>query len=453
MGTCTGGATGSTPRWGTSPWRRAEGGAAAAAAAAGSATPAGPPSSGRPGSSPLCPRRSRSGCSNSAAGAPRGSWAGTSARPRRRATRRRWSASRSSAAGWGTGWRESPRPWTPGRSCWVEEWPRPARCCAGRPSAPWRTVSPQPTTGRDPASNWPNSAHAPASSAPPIWPGAAETRAKEDAMADPTATPAPAGARGFGIDIGGSGVKGAPVDLDTGALAGERVRLETPRPSTPDAVVKVVADIVDSFGWEGPVGVTPPAVVTPGVTRTAANIDRSWIDAEAEALLRETIGRDVTLVNDTDAAGYAEARFGAARDHPGIVLVTTLGTGIGTALVVGGRLIPNTELGHLEIDGEDAEHRASDAARDRDDLSWEKWAKRLQRYYRTLENLFWPDLFVVGGGVSKKADKFLPLLDLRTPIVPAALRNEAGIVGAAMLASGDPRVRPDSGFQAARRVG
>ena len=257
-------------------------------------------------------------------------------------------------------------------------------------------------------------------------------------MADPTATPEPAGARGFGIDIGGSGVKGAPVDLDTGALAGERVRLATPQPSTPDAVVKVVAEIVDSFDWEGPVGVTVPAVVTHGVTRTAANIDRSWIDAEAEALLRETIGRDVTLVNDADAAGYAEARFGAARDHPGIVLVTTLGTGIGTALVVGGRLIPNTELGHLEIDGEDAEHRASDAARDRDDLNWEKWAKRLQRYYRTLENLFWPDLFVVGGGVSKKADKFLPLLDLRTPIVPAALRNEAGIVGAAMLASGGP---------------
>jgi polyphosphate glucokinase len=257
-------------------------------------------------------------------------------------------------------------------------------------------------------------------------------------MAGPTGTPARTGARGFGIDIGGSGVKGAPVDLDSGALAGERVRLATPQPSTPDAVAKVVAEIVGSFGWDGPIGVTVPAVVTHGVTRTAANIDPSWIGAEAEALLRETTGRDATVVNDADAAGYAEARFGAARDHSGIVLVTTLGTGIGTAMIVGGRLIPNTELGHIEIDGEDAEHRASDAARDRDDLSWEKWAKRLQRYYRTLENLFWPDLFVVGGGVSKKADKFLPLLDLRTPIVPAALRNEAGIVGAAMLASGGP---------------
>jgi polyphosphate glucokinase len=261
-------------------------------------------------------------------------------------------------------------------------------------------------------------------------------------MTGPTGTAQPTGARGLGVDIGGSGVKGAPVDLDTGALAGERVRLPTPQPSTPDAVVKAVAEIVDSFGWTGPLGVTVPAVVTHGVTRTAANIDSSWIGAEAEALLRETTGRDVTLVNDADAAGYAEARFGAAREHHGTVLVTTLGTGIGTALIVDGRLIPNTELGHIEIDGVDAEHRASEAARDRENLSWEKWATRLQRYYRTLEKLFWPDLFVVGGGVSKKADKFLPLLDLSTPIVPAALRNQAGIVGAALLAAGNHR-RPD----------
>jgi polyphosphate glucokinase len=261
-------------------------------------------------------------------------------------------------------------------------------------------------------------------------------------MTGPTGTAQPTGARGLGVDIGGSGVKGAPVDLDTGALAGERVRLPTPQPSTPDAVVKAVAEIVDSFGWTGPLGVTVPAVVTHGVTRTAANIDSSWIGAEAEALLRETTGRDVTLVNDADAAGYAEARFGAAREHHGTVLVTTLGTGIGTALIVDGRLIPNTELGHIEIDGVDAEHRASEAARDRENLSWEKWATRLQRYYRTLEKLFWPDLFVVGGGVSRKADKFLPLLDLKTPIVPATLRNQAGIVGAALLAAENDR-RPD----------
>jgi polyphosphate glucokinase len=259
-------------------------------------------------------------------------------------------------------------------------------------------------------------------------------------MTGPAGTARSTGTRGFGIDIGGSGVKGAPVDLDTGALAGERVRLPTPTPSTPEEVAKVVAEIVGSFGWSGPLGVTVPAVVTHGTTRTAANIDHAWIGTEAEVLLRGMTGCDVTVVNDADAAGYAEAQFGAARGHHGLVLVTTLGTGIGTALIYDGRLVPNTELGHLEIDGHDAEHRASDAARDRDDLSWEKWATRLQHYYQTLEKLFWPDLFVVGGGVSKKADKFLPLLNLQTPIVPAALRNEAGIVGAALLAAGgDPK--------------
>ncbi|SFK52580.1 polyphosphate--glucose phosphotransferase [Geodermatophilus ruber] len=256
-------------------------------------------------------------------------------------------------------------------------------------------------------------------------------------MTAPAGTARSTGARGFGVDIGGSGVKGAPVHLDTGDLAGERVRLPTPRPSTPEQVGEVVAEIVGTAGWTGRLGVTIPAVVTRGVTRTAANIDPAWVDADAEALLRRATGCEVTVVNDADAAGYAEARFGAARGHPGVVLVTTLGTGIGTALVHDGRLVPNTELGHIEIDGVDAEHRASEAARERDGLAWEKWAKRLQRYYRTLEKLFWPDLIVVGGGVSKKADKFLPLLDLRTPIVPAALRNEAGIVGAALLAAGE----------------
>ena len=260
-------------------------------------------------------------------------------------------------------------------------------------------------------------------------------------MGDPAPGADPTRSRGFGIDIGGSGVKGAPVDLDTGTLAGERVRLPTPQPSTPQEVAKVVAEIVGSSGWSGPLGVTVPAVVTHGTTRTAANIDHAWIGADAQALLSEATGRDVTVVNDADAAGYAEARFGAARGHHGTVLVTTLGTGIGTALIYDGRLVPNTELGHLEIDGHDAEHRASDAARDRDDLSWEKWATRLQRYYQTLEKLFWPDLFVVGGGVSKKADKFLPLLALQTPIVPAALRNEAGIVGAALRAAGQGPAR------------
>jgi polyphosphate glucokinase len=261
-------------------------------------------------------------------------------------------------------------------------------------------------------------------------------------MAGPAETARSTGARGFGVDIGGSGIKGAPVDLDTGALTGERIRLPTPHHSTPDEVAKVVAEIVGSSGWDGPLGVTVPAVVTHGTTRTAANIDQSWIGAEAQALLSEATGREVTVVNDADAAGYAEAQFGAARGHHGTVLMTTLGTGIGTALIIDGTLVPNTELGHIEIDGKDAEHRASDTARDRDDLSWERWAERLQRYYLQLERLFWPDLFVVGGGVSKKADKFLPLLDLHTPIVPAALRNEAGIVGAALLAAGRGSERP-----------
>ncbi|RJK98107.1 polyphosphate--glucose phosphotransferase [Vallicoccus soli] len=241
-------------------------------------------------------------------------------------------------------------------------------------------------------------------------------------------------AQGFGIDIGGSGIKGAPVDLAGGALAAERHRIPTPQPSTPEAVAQTVREVVEHFGWSGPLGCTFPAVVTHGVTRTAANVDKRWVDADAGALLGEATGQDVLVVNDADAAGYAELRFGAAKDREGVVLVCTLGTGIGSALISDGRLVPNTELGHLELDGHDAETRASDAARERDDLSWEKWAKRLQRYFRHVEDLFWPDLIVVGGGVSKKAEKWLPLLDLRTEVVPAALRNEAGIIGAAVLA-------------------
>ncbi|HEX5510597.1 MAG TPA: ROK family protein [Actinomycetales bacterium] len=237
-----------------------------------------------------------------------------------------------------------------------------------------------------------------------------------------------------GVDIGGSGIKGAPVDLAAGELAADRIRIETPQPATPDAVAEVVAQIVGQCP-DGPVGVTFPAVIQHGVARTAANVDRSWIDTDVEELLRSATGRAVAVVNDADAAGLAEARWGAARDVDGVVIATTLGTGIGSALLLDGELVPNTELGHIEVDGHDAETRAADAARDREDLSWEHWAKRLQRYYETLERLFWPDLFVVGGGVSKKHEKFLPLLELRTPIVPATLRNNAGIVGAAALAA------------------
>ena len=241
----------------------------------------------------------------------------------------------------------------------------------------------------------------------------------------------------FGIDIGGSGIKGAPVDLATGEFAGERVRIPTPQPATPDAVARTVAEVVDSFDLDKalPIGVTFPAVIRHGVAQSAANVDDSWIGTDVEATIGAATGRRVLAVNDADAAGYAEVAYGAAKDVPGLVLVVTLGTGIGSALVIDGTLVPNTELGHLEIDGHDAESRASDAARDREDLSFEKWAKRLQRYFRVVEDLFWPDLIVVGGGVSKKHDQFLPLLDLRTPIVPAALRNAAGIVGAARLAA------------------
>jgi len=249
-----------------------------------------------------------------------------------------------------------------------------------------------------------------------------------------TTAPAPVA---LGIDVGGSGVKGAPVDLATGEFVAERLRIETPQPATPEAVADVVAQIARHFTdvlGDGVIGVTVPGVVTQGVVRSAANIDPTWIGTDADALISERLGRPVHVVNDADAAGVAEARFGAARGQRGLVLLTTLGTGIGTALLLDGTLVPNSELGHLEIDGHDAESRAAASARENEDLSWPGWAARLQRYYSVIEDLLWPSLIVVGGGVSKKADKFLPLLHLRAPIVAATLRNQAGIVGAALLA-------------------
>ncbi len=241
----------------------------------------------------------------------------------------------------------------------------------------------------------------------------------------------------LGIDIGGSGIKGAPVDLDAGQFAEERLRVATPEESTPEVVADVVARIADHFEkdtGDAPIGVTVPAVVSRGMVRTAANIDKTWIGTDAEELLVTRLGRAVTVVNDGDAAGVGELHYGAARNVDGLVLVATLGTGIGTALLNAGTLIPNSELGHLEIDGADAESRASSNARDVEDLSWEDWAERLQRYFAHVENLLWPDLIVVGGGISKKTDKYLPLLHLRAPIVPAQLGNAAGIIGAARLA-------------------
>jgi polyphosphate glucokinase len=240
----------------------------------------------------------------------------------------------------------------------------------------------------------------------------------------------------FGIDFGGSGIKGAPVDVEQGDFTDERVRIDTPHPSTPDAVAEVFAELLGRFpGSVGPVGVTVPGIVVKGVVRSAANIDKAWIGEDADQLFTDRTGRDVHVVNDADAAGLAEVRYGAAKGRRGLVIVTTLGTGIGSALVYDGVLVPNSELGHLEIDGHDAEKRAASSAREREDLSWEDWAKRLTTYYRKLEDLFSPELFVVGGGISKKADKFLPLLDIETEIIPAQLRNAAGIVGAALYAT------------------
>ena len=243
--------------------------------------------------------------------------------------------------------------------------------------------------------------------------------------------------RAFGIDIGGSGIKGAPVDLVAGELVGDRLRIPTPQPATPEAVAVTVAELLGSFDLPmgTPIGLTFPAVIQHGVARTAANVDDAWIGTDVTAVIRDATDRTVLALNDADAAGYAEAIYGAARGVPGTVLVVTLGTGIGSCLVVDGTLVPNTELGHLQVDGEDAEWRASDAAREREGLDYPAWAERLQRYFRVVEDLLWPDLVVVGGGVSKKHEQFLPLLDLRTPIVPAALRNAAGIVGAAALAA------------------
>jgi polyphosphate glucokinase len=239
----------------------------------------------------------------------------------------------------------------------------------------------------------------------------------------------------LGVDVGGTGIKGAPVDLATGTLLQERVRFDTPQPSNVEHVVATVAQVANQFSDVERVGVTFPGVVVGGVTKTAANVHHSWIDADAAKLFSKAIGRDVTVINDADAAGLAEMRYGAGRGEKGVVVLLTLGTGIGSAIFINGHLLPNTELGHLELDGEDAEKRASELAREREDLTWQQWAPRLQRYLEYLERVLTPDLFIIGGGASNKADKFFTLLEVRTRIVPAELRNNAGIVGAALAAS------------------
>ena len=239
----------------------------------------------------------------------------------------------------------------------------------------------------------------------------------------------------LGIDIGGTGVKAAPVDTTTGKLLADRQKLATPRPATPDAVAAVVAELVKSFGWTGKAGITFPGVVIGGIIRTAANLDKSWIGIDGARVFGQATGLDVTVLNDADAAGIAEMRFGAGKGQVGVVLMLTLGTGIGSALFIDGILVPNTEFGHVEIRGKDAEKRASEHAREVGDLSWGHWAGRVDEYLEHMEALLSPSLIIIGGGISKKSDKFLPLLTgIQAKVVPAGMLNDAGIVGAAMAA-------------------
>jgi polyphosphate glucokinase len=242
-------------------------------------------------------------------------------------------------------------------------------------------------------------------------------------------------AEALGIDIGGSGIKGAVVDLVTGSLVTDRYRLETPHPATLDAVASVVADLVGHFEWPGRIGATFPAVIQHGVALTAANVDPSWLGTDVVLTLSAAAGGPVTVLNDADAAGLAEMRIGAGVGVPGTVVMVTFGTGIGTGLFLDGKLVPNTEFGHVEIGGADAETLAAYSVREREGLSWSKWAARVQRYLSHLELLLCPDLIIVGGGASKKAGQWLPQIELRTPIREAVLRNNAGIVGAAFSAA------------------
>ncbi|WP_281250116.1 polyphosphate--glucose phosphotransferase [Streptomyces monashensis] len=238
----------------------------------------------------------------------------------------------------------------------------------------------------------------------------------------------------LGVDIGGTGIKGAPVDLRSGSLIGERVRIPTPHPATPEAVADVVVQVLSRIGVPGPVGLTLPAVIRGGKVQTTSNIDPAWMETDAAQLFARATGRDVRVVNDADAAGIAEMRFGAGKGRKGVVVMVTLGTGIGSAVFSDGFLVPNSELGHLPLHHGDAEDWAAESVREHDELSWKKWAHRLEKYLELVQRLLWPDLIVIGGGVSKKADKFLPYIELRTEIVPAQLLNDAGIVGAALFA-------------------
>ncbi|MGH9243813.1 MAG: polyphosphate--glucose phosphotransferase [Acidimicrobiales bacterium] len=239
-------------------------------------------------------------------------------------------------------------------------------------------------------------------------------------------------ARVLGIDIGGTGIKGAPVDTRKGVLLSERHRILTPKPAVPEAVAEVVGEIVDHFAWTGSVGMTFPGVVKNGVTLTAVNLVESWTGLDADGMLTDRLKLPVHVLNDADAAGLAEMKFGAGKGRDGVVLLVTLGTGIGTAVFLDGKLLPNTELGHIEMNGKDAETQAAERVRIEKNLSWKRYARRLDDYLGRLEFLLWPDLIIIGGGASQDADKFIPRLNRRTEVVPAALRNDAGIVGGAL---------------------
>jgi polyphosphate glucokinase len=239
----------------------------------------------------------------------------------------------------------------------------------------------------------------------------------------------------LGLDIGGSGIKGAIVDLEAGALITPRHRIPTPEPATPEAVVATAAQVARHFSWQGPIGCGFPAVIKGGVVHTAANISQQWIGANGQQLFELATGQPVALINDADAAGLAEMRFGAGRGRAGLTLMLTVGTGIGSALFLDGRLVPNTELGHIEIRGKDAERRASDAARERKKLSWRQWAPLFDEYLQRISALLWPDLIIIGGGASRDFERFAPLLTVGVPLLPAQLRNEAGMIGAALYAN------------------
>jgi len=290
---------------------------------------------------------------------------------------------------------------------------------------------------------------------PPPFTGPLPVHSLDHGLPEPTSSAAEASERDLrsviGVDVGGSGIKAASVDPVTGSLTSERIRITTPTPATPDAVVATIVEVVERvmdgdgsahLGDRAPVGLTLPAVVRSGTVSTAANIDPGWIGVDAVDVIGRALHRPVVVVNDADAAGVAEMRVGAGRGDDGravagVVLMLTLGTGIGSALFVDGTLVPNTELGHLPLRGGDAERYAASSVRKAEGLSMKQYAERLQEYLELVERLLWPDLILIGGGISKRADEFLPLIDLRTPLRPARLRNQAGIVGAALLAADD----------------